>query len=119
MRKRELIQLLLHVLRHLNPLTLGATAAAYVFLSRAGFDTAHRIVVLVVASTIAQAVAPQAQASALVVMVDGKMVETAEARHAAAMALLERFRQKREPETAPSPATDSETPDAAAHDPEP
>jgi hypothetical protein len=39
-------------------------------------------------------------------MVDGKQVETAEARQAVAMAMLEKFRQKREPETAPPESTD-------------
>jgi hypothetical protein len=38
----------------------------------------------------------------MVGMVDGRVVETAEARQAVAMAMLEKFRQRREPETGPS-----------------
>ena len=59
------------------------------------------------AQAIRQAVAAQAQASALVVMVDGKVVESVEAQRAAARAMLERFRQKREPE---KPQAETEPP---------
>jgi hypothetical protein len=46
----------------------------------------------------------QAQASALVVVIDGKAVESLEAKRAAAMMMLEKFTQKREPaEGSPGP----------------